>query len=261
MKKYIIFSVAVASILSFIGFSFASHEKPEINNHIAGVCSNPFESIFTPPIEKEWLFSVRGDYYKTLTQKQLREASSIADLVEYYPNDWFKNYDKVTLILEHGGQKFVATAKDDRLNNEQKSLLEKARISDNIEIKVDYQLTNEVTGELEDHQMKIGYTIVPAKEASYAEGYDALIKYFVENTSDETFERDLLQVKPMAISFMVAEDGKILDINLTTSSEDPKLDQQFIHLVEEMPHWIPAQDEMGRKVPQSFVFKFGQEGC
>ncbi len=87
--------------------------------------------------------------------------------------------------------------------------------------------------------------------AQFPGGVHNLMLYIRENMEyPEEAKEDGVQGR-VFIKFIVRKDGSIDNINVTRSL-DPLLDKEAIRLVENMPNWIPAQNQ-GRIVNSFFT--------
>lgn len=89
------------------------------------------------------------------------------------------------------------------------------------------------------------------RKAQFPGGVHNLMLYIRENMEyPEEAKEDGVQGRVL-IKFIVRKDGSIDNINVTRSL-DPLLDKEAIRLVENMPNWIPAQNQ-GRIVNSFFT--------
>ena len=89
------------------------------------------------------------------------------------------------------------------------------------------------------------------RKAQFPGGVHNLMLYIRENMEyPEEAKEDGVQGR-VFIKFIVRKDGSIDNINVTRSL-DPLLDKEAIRLVENMPNWIPAQNQ-GRIVNSFFT--------
>jgi hypothetical protein len=68
------------------------------------------------------------------------------------------------------------------LTNEQKNMLSKLSIGDDLHLKLNYQSLNSVTNQLEAKEMIVNLTTIPAVEATYMGGYEKMMAYLKNNS-------------------------------------------------------------------------------
>jgi len=82
---------------------------------------------------------------------------------------------------------------------------------------------------------------------SYKGGYDALVKYLVENITYPDDAKQQGKSGTVFVQFIVSATGKISKVSLLRGVF-PSLDEEAVRVVSEMPDWNPGKDENGKFV-------------
>lgn len=178
--------------------------------------------------------------------------------VNNYPN--IVNVVFVEITTVSNGQKRSAHSTNERLTPKQKSMLESADMSSNIELSISFTYKY-YGGDSEVKEGKIVVTVVPEVEALYTGGG---AKELTEYLTGYVKTQNPVSTKPDAIQnasvlFTVTEDGSLSDIKLRQASGDQKTDKLLLDAVKRMPKWKPAQNAKGKPIKQTIHFAFG--GC
>ncbi len=208
--------------------------------------------------DKEWI----QIYRVYATKQQLRQAKSIDDLIANYPKEWHKSYELTSLWIksyqESAGKSIMS--QDETLNQEQKQLLHQMNLGGHFEMVINYQQLEGPTGEQLQKRMNLEFTVVPATQANYPQGQKALISYFESNMSED-FLTAGTEFSTLVVKFTIAKNGKAKDIVITHQSNYQQIDKKMVKLTQQMSTWIPAQNEKGEKVEQTFELIYGRPGC
>ncbi len=206
-------------------------------------------------------YSVVRKRFVSVTKTQLYNAKYIDDIVPNYPSTWIDEYQKVVIVFVHDGYEEKITGPDNKITPAQLERLQKMEVDDHIKIEVDYRMRNVITEQLEASGMRVAIGIMPATEAYYPDGYEALITYLTKNSEKEIKALKLSEVPVATVEFTINEKGKATNTKLLQSSQNDKVDELLIKLIEKMPDWQPATDENGAPVPQKFEFRIGVDMC
>ncbi len=205
-------------------------------------------------------YMVSGTHGKPITQKQLARVNSVEDLMSHYPSNWIKGYNSMEVITQINGEEKRAISPNNVFNQAQKALLMAADLSTDVKIQVNYQ-AEAGNGKLEEREMKVAYTVVPATEAQYAGGYELMVAYLREQGKDKFHANAITNENAPLIRFTVNENGATEAVHVIESSENPEIDQILLDMIKEMPKWVPAKNVEGVPVKQSFDFKVGPDLC
>lgn len=258
-------------ILTVFGYGFINHKQESTKKCKRESASNEsqvnwFRHAETklPSTEEEFWYGIQNRHRKTTTMKKLQGAALVDDLIAYYPSNWIKNYVSVEITSVYQGKEKKAIGPNNVLNTAQKSLLNSAEISSQLIIKVNFEEKNNITDSIHQEQMQVSISVVPEKEAEFADGYEEMITYFKKAGKDKLDLSKAKKIKigpnnreitePVSVFFEVNELGETENIIIEKGSGDSKTDQSLIEMIEKMPKWIPARDSKGKKVKQEFGF-------
>ncbi|MDG1476017.1 MAG: energy transducer TonB, partial [Vicingaceae bacterium] len=194
---------------------------------------------------------------RSITEKKLKNAQSIDQLIENYPSNWIHAYNSVTVSTNVNGKIIEEHGKNEKLTAEQKKLIENAQ---SVLLVVQYQKKN-AAGEVQNRQMNVPLIVTPKTEAKYEGGYNQMITYLKENSLKEINAKNFTHLPQPSISFTINEDGTPESVALKASSRDDEIDQLLVKLIKSMPKWEPAINEAGENIKQEFVLNIGQDGC
>lgn len=222
---------------------------------------NGFLDKNAPPVDQELVYLVRGRYDRSTTQERLKKAESIHDIISDYPGTMITDYTSVEVFVTSEGRKMNAVSPTHILTQEQKDLFASADLATDVEIDVKYKNINAATNAVDNRQMKVSMTVVPEIEAEYSGGYDKMIAWLIENSSDDisAINRELLQ--QTSVLFTINEDGTLGNVKLSNTTGDTEIDKSLVELIRNMPKWKPAENPKGFFVEQEFEFTVGQDGC
>ena len=272
MKKsiFIFCTVLITFSLTAFGYMNWGHagteptKKPDCSklvlgyNYIDGLINQKYIDL---------VYKVEPRFNTTITKERLSRAKSILDILPKKAIQSVANYQNVQVAILHEDLEISKadkreTGSSEILNEKQIKLLQSADYSANIFISANYSRKNAVSGEVEYGYLPYYITIVPEKETEYATGNDAFVQYIKENLQQEAAIIQEDQLKPGKVVFTVTREGTIADVQLTSTSGYPSVDEALVELIANTPgKWQPASNSAGEKVEQKLVFFFGLEGC
>ncbi len=214
-----------------------------------------------PGLSKDPSFRISGKYDRAVKKEILVDAKLIRDIIPGYATNWISEYISVELIVNNKGKLQKAEGKDEKLNINQKYLLNSADLFSHIVINVKYRNQNPATGKVDIREMHVSMTIVPEFEAEFDGGAEKMKKYLMENAIDKIDDLTVEYMLNGIVTFTIDEEGSIINSKLTKSTGDPKTDSLLLAVINKMPKWKPARDSNGVRVKQEFEFRVGNEGC
>lgn len=266
-------SLITGSLIAFFAVSlFALNSNTKVveapacqpkKEHIEIVDCFDIESIIgNTQLKNERLFySVTRKNFISISKDEFTNAQYINEIVPNYPGNWIDEYKEVAIIFTHNGIEERITGPDNKITSAQHEKLQTMQVDDNILIEVDYRTRNVITDKLEASGMKVSIGVKPATEAYYPDGYEALISYLTKNSEGKIRALKLPEVPTAVVEFTVNEKGKVTDPKLVLPSQNEKVDQLLLQLIENMPNWKPATDANGNAVSQKFEFRIGVDMC
>ncbi len=206
-------------------------------------------------------FEVTGIKSDVVSQEVLQTAKSMKDINEGYPSSWIKDseYISTEISILSNGKEFKASGVNDVFTEEQKSILAKADLFEEIIVEVKYK--NIGSGNIDIKTMNFTVTVSPKNEAKYCEGYEQLREYLTEAVIDKVPESSTLQKEGAMVSFTIDENGEIINAKIEKSSTEKKVDILLLNAIKNMPKWNPAETLDGTKLKQDFEFVVGMNGC
>ncbi|MEO9870692.1 energy transducer TonB [Ekhidna sp.] len=201
-------------------------------------------------------YDIGSQFLATISKEDLEKATSINDIIPKEA-DWSAYpIQKVQVRLVKYDLEVSKGSNDLILNEAQIALLKTAKYSDNLQLTADY------AGTLETEDLNYFVTVVPEKEATYADGKDALLSYLKKNSA--VIETYVKGDRPGAgkISFTIDTKGAIANVTLSRSSGNLYIDQHMVGLISKATgKWIPAENAKGEKIEQVMMFSYGSLGC
>lgn len=194
---------------------------------------------------------------RPIKEEKIRNAQTIADVIENYPSNWITAYNSVSVVTTINDKTIEAIGPDDKLTNEQKEILKTAT---NVLLIVQYQKENN-KNEIQNRQMNVPLVVTPKTEAKYIGGFDKMISYLKSNSLKEINSKNFTHLPQPSISFIINEDGEAESVKLIDTSRDEEIDQLLIDLIKNMPKWTPAKNKDGVTIKQEFMLNVGQDGC
>jgi hypothetical protein len=196
-----------------------------------------------------------------IQENKLAEINTLQDLDKRYPASWVKEYMSVEISAFKNGIKTKASGINDILTQEQKELIQSADRNRDISINITYLPNNSLKNNTAK-QYAFEVTVMPIKNASYAESAEQLTQYLQNNCIVNIEAGSFTGYDLTAIKFAVSDQGHIRDIKVVMPSKDAKIDEMLIAVISKMPTWKPAEYSNGLKVKQDFILTIGNmENC
>ena len=203
---------------------------------------------------KEVLIQVRNTYSKPANQEVLSEANKLEEIYIGYPASWINDYISTEISVIANGKVETAVSKNDVLTTKQKELIMKADVGTDIAVEVKHKTTTEVK------TLNFAVSVLPEFEAEYIGGYEQLKQYVKEKAIDKFAEITDDPMLVVRLNFTIDEEGKIINAQITQSSEEEAIDKLLLEVICNMPEWKPAGDANGQKIKQEFELVLGN-GC
>jgi hypothetical protein len=192
----------------------------------------------------------------SIQENKLDKINTLTDLNKRYPTSWVKTYISVEISAFKNGIQTKASGISDVLNQEQKELIQLADHSSDIAVSITYLPNNSLKNNTEK-QYDFKVTVLPNKNADYAEGAEQLIQYLQENTIVNIEAGSFTGYDLTAIKFTITEQGHITDIQVALPSKNAKIDEMLVMAISKMPKWKPAEFSNGLKTKQDFILTIG----
>ena len=260
MKKTIIISCIVLAIFSFLALTFSNKNK-----RVSGTLETASIEISTKAEETkkqnspDFIYDI-GTRFSPIKKGDITNATSINSIFsqdELHKMEFVKSVEFIIVKNDKRTDK-SGTGNSASFTDEQINFLKSLDYSTNFVMEVDYH----VKGDLIERTSTPHYTIVPDTQAQYIYGKDALIKYFIENTKEETANIPEDKLQPAKLYFTVSKNGTVSNATLDRSSGYPNIDELMTELITRTPGgWIPALNLKGETVDQELVVSFGLMGC
>lgn len=206
-------------------------------------------------------FEVRPTYSRPVNKDMLVEAKTLVDINPGYPTAWVTDYVSTELSVTCNGKVIKATGINATLSDGQQNILAQADLGTDIEVDVNYNVKNSITGKINLDHMHFAMSLIPETQAEYLGGTQPLTQYLKANGIDKISENNTKSFKGTIIKFTIDEDGGITNARISTTSDDPDIDRLLLETIANMPKWRPAEISDGTKVKQDFVFSVGIPGC
>jgi hypothetical protein len=192
----------------------------------------------------------------SIQENKLDKINTLTDLDKRYPTSWVKTYISVEISAFKNGIQTKASGINDVLNQEQKELIRLADRGSDIAVSVMYLPENSLKNNtVKQYDFKV--TVLPDKNADYAEGAEQLIQYLQENSIVNIEAGSFTGYDLTAIKFTITEQGHITDIQVALPSKDTKIDEMLVAAISKMPIWKPAEFSNGLKAKQDFILTIG----
>ncbi len=199
--------------------------------------------------------------YLSVTQEELKEATTLVDLNHRYKPSWVKEFISVEVAASCQGRIRQAIGKNDLLTLAQKAILNTADAGTDISVKVLY-LPQNTLAHNDVKELEFTFTVNPESEAHYASGKAQLMQYLKENAIDKIPVGSFKGYDFAAIKFTITEEGEITNAHIFESSKNEKIDALLQATISKMPCWEPATYADGTKVKQEFALAVGNmENC
>lgn len=204
---------------------------------------------------------ISGRYDRPVKKEELATANYISDFIAGYPTGWIDKYDSVVIVINSGGKIIKPRSSNEMLTAEQKNILKSTQPGDYIEINIDYQTKNAVTGFSDKRKINISVTVIPDVEAEYLAGNDNLKTYLKQQVVDKIPKSKVKDFKPLVVFFTVDATGITGDVKISKSCGDPAIDKAAVEAINKLGKWKPAESPKGTRVKQEFKFSVGADGC
>jgi TonB family protein len=210
---------------------------------------------------KDLMFDIRGAYKRPVIKEILNDARKIGDISPGFPTNWLNKYVSAEIQAVCNGKSKKAMSTNEILSAEQKDILKTADLGTDVIVNIRYKSQNSATEKEEVRTINYSVTIIPEVEAKYSGGQQQLLKYFRENAISKITEIASKELQYGLIKFTINEQGEIIHTKISKSTGDSKVDKLLVDAIKNMPKWNPAENSMGIKVKQEFVFSVGNSGC
>ena len=205
----------------------------------------------------ELYYELHGIYGRSMSQGELKAASTLLDINEKYPASWVKEYISVEISATCNGVEKIAIGENENLNAEQIGILKMADYDTEVVVVVKYLPDNMLTHNTVK-TMDFALLILPEVEAEFPGGCEQMMKYLKENVANEIPESTAIEdIKWTAVRFIINAEGKIINLRAIGTSEFEDIDKILMDAISEMPQWKPAKDSNNVKVEQEFEFVLG----
>ena len=272
MKKNIAIVSAALSLLILMAFGFLNERNtvPALEE-VSGIETVAFnnEAFYNDLINNfstlnkpDLFYNVDSRFATTITKEKLQKAKSISDILPAKATQAREAYQNVSVTILHSDGEITEVGQSEKLNPAQIKLLRSIDYSTDIRITSRCKRRNSFSGQLLRDSIAYYLTIVPEKEATYATGHEALIKYLKENSKEKATEISMDQLQPGKVAFTITKDAAIANVKLISTSGYPEVDEVLLELIANIPGgWKAATNSKGKKVDQQLIFFFGSEGC
>lgn len=271
MKKLTLITSSLLAFLAVSAFTINSLTKEEPKAHCCQPQTKATKTIDCLDIKSlvgnteaksdALFYSVVRKHFISYTKAELQDAKNINALIPNYPSNWIDEYKHVTMTFVRKGKEEKIVTPDNKLTATQQEMLKSMDVNDYVTIEVKYWTRNVVTNEPENGGLRMSIGIIPTTEAYYTEGYEELITYLTKNSQDDIRALKLKKVPDAQVEFTINEEGKAIDAKLIKSTQNEKVDELLLELIESMPDWKPALDENGTSISQKFEFRIGVDMC
>lgn len=215
-------------------------------------------------------FYVEPRYNITVNKEILNSANDVSDIIADYPSNWISEYVSVVIKVTSNGEILEATSTNEKLISEQKRILKSANLGSEISVQVNYK-NNDSEASLNNNNPKINetktitlkMTVTPETdiEAKFTGGNELMNTYLMENAIHKISGVVARKIKTAQVTFTVTEAGKIENVQLSKTSNDPATDELLVNVIANMPKWQPARNSKGKAVKQEFKFSVSDYGC
>ncbi len=192
----------------------------------------------------------------SLSKEQINDASTIADLNQYYKTAWVKEYISTEIKGVVKGKEKIEKGHTEILTKEQKNLLVSADANTKISVNINYIPENNLVNN-EEKNFEFSFKIYPEKEAHFSIDQNDLYEYLNDKAFQHLNKEDFKIYQLTVLTFAVTEEGKVIDVEVMTSSDNVEIDSLLTEALCQMPDWIPAEYSNGLKVKQEFALTAG----
>jgi TonB family protein len=208
-------------------------------------------------------YEVHGKYTRPIHKEKLSNATTLSDMIPYYPAAWIDSFSSVEVSTVSNGTPMSVPGDNEVLNEYQKDILRSADLGSNIVINILYKTENSATKKQMARILHYDVTVVPEFEAVYMAGSSELTEYLKVNAIDKISAATSKNFTQAIVSFTANDDGKIAEAILSKSSGDKSTDKLLLKTINKIPKWKPAETADGTKVKQAFEFSVNGKstGC
>lgn len=204
--------------------------------------------------ERPYFHSIRPFGKKTIRYSELQDVDSLNTFIPHYPTQWIVSYNQVTISKITQSDSITFITSNNILTANERSFLASFNVGDKLEIIINYQTENAITGEIYDAKMNYTVDVFPDYDAMPNGDFTSL-----RNQLQDEFPE--LPSEDAAISFVINENGQIEQLDVLESFQDASLTQQVKKRLSKLPIWTPAELDNGTKVAQRFVWVYQLDGC
>jgi hypothetical protein len=265
MKKRTIFFCGLIFVLSLKVYNILS--KPDKNRVFEDtIASNEVKTNnILKAMTSDFIYGV-GPRFNPIKKTEFNKIRAFNNLIDPAHAKKIVKYHSVEIILIIDGKQsdIRKLGYKDTFSEDQLSFLRSLDYSTNLVVRADFEEYNKDTDRIETSYATPHLTIVPAKQAAYANGEEALISYLDEASKDlrEKLKVNPEKMLPAKLFFTVTKEGAVKNLRLDQSSNYPEIDKKIIELLDkDKGIWIPAENYNGRKVDQELVVSYGIMGC
>jgi hypothetical protein len=266
MKKSAIMFCTVLTSFSLMAFGYMNWSNPKVCNNETS-CVKKVDSDDGLAIscykqnDLDLVYQVSSRFINLITEENLHNAKSIIDILPNKATRSVETYSNVTVAVIHDEGEITEINEDEFLSPAQLKLLQTTDCTSNLHITANYKNKNEESNYY-SNELVYYMSVLPEKQAEYAEGYDALIEYLKTNSEEKTSIIKKEKLKPGKVSFTITTEGLVTDVKLTSTSGYTTVDKTLVELITTLPgQWHSATNLKGEKVNQELVFFFGLVGC
>ncbi len=268
MKKKIAFIGLAIVGLSLTAFGISNIKKENSNSKkdTIGKLEETSKSLDDLFEKKEYDFhiSVGTRFTNVATLEDIQNANSIEDFIPQEQIDQVSKYTsvKITLLDDYKETDIFAIGKDDILTADQKKILQSLDYSSNFLVRGDFVGTKEFQRNHNYSYFTPFMTVIPHTEGYYEQGMDALLYYLRAKSEEISSQYQKEDFKSGKLYFTISKEGKISNINLTSTGGFTELDNKMVEILNNLEgKWIPAKNAKGETVEQTLVIAFGVIGC
>lgn len=270
MKKTILFLLIGVGAISATAFGLQSKKeasetlkcnanKSEECTEIRPIKVMDFHSVKT---KNPFFYEVDSRFATTMTKTSLAKAKSVFDIFPKDATQGIGALENVKVVLLNDGEEIALTSPTAELTKEQLNFISTWNYSDDFYVYGNYKKLDPITGKEYEEYIVYYITIIPEKEATYADGHDAFMSYLKKGSIEAVRDVKKERLKPGKARFTVTEDGLIDAIELDATSGYEAIDKKMMELLKEAPSkWNVAKDANGKTISQEYVFSFGIVGC
>jgi hypothetical protein len=268
MKKSILIFCAVFTILSLTAFGLINRSlsTPDTIETFSGeeVATNTkAPEKINKRIFSDFIYDV-GPRFNAIKKEDLDDLKSYSDLIGQEHMQRIVSYKSLSVKLLDGDRpaEIKEITDDGVFSAAQIDLLQSANYSTNIAVRADYDEKWPESGLVEASHWTPNLTVIPAKQAEYVSGKDALIIYLQEHSKDSRTGIQADKLQPAKLFFTVSKEGVVKNVRLDRTSNFHIVDETMVTLISNAPgKWQPAENSKGEKVDQELVISFGLMGC